>query len=401
MEKETILVKNNFKKKEGDFDESINLLDPLRVLFIEDNPGDTRLILEMFKQIEERFEIICKQDLKEGIKSFYSASFDLILLDLTLPDSYGLDTLLKMLKIAQNIPIVVLTGTDDEYLAIKAVKAGAQDYLIKGKVDEVLLKRSIYYAIERHRIKEKLKKSEAKYKKAYNRANFYKDLFAHDMNNILQNVLSSMELIDVNLTKFNNIEEAKDLLIILGDQVRRGAMLITNVRKLSIVEDSNKKLHPVELRIVLEKSIRNLKSNFKEKNIKIDINYSDGDLFVLGDDLLDDVFKVILTNAITHNKNSIKEVSISISKVREFGEEAFIRMEFIDNGVGIEDIRKNSIFIRNINEAKNLCGIGLGLSLVKKIIERYEGKIWVEDRVKGDHTKGSKFVVNLPFYSQN
>jgi signal transduction histidine kinase len=131
------------------------------------------------------------------------------------------------------------------------------------------------------------------------------------------------------------------------------------------------------------------------------MNYCEGDLFVLGDDLLNDVFNVILTNAITHNKSPIKEVNISVSKVREFGEDAYFRMEFIDNGVGIEDVRKNSIFIRNIDEAQNLCGIGLGLALVKKIIERYEGKIWVEDRVNGDHTKGSKFVINLPLFSQN
>ena len=71
-------------------------------------------------------------------------------------------------------------------------------------------------------------------------------------------------------------------------------------------------------------------------------------------------------------------------------------MEFIDNGVGIEDSRKKIVFQRGYGDEKSIHGMGLGLSLVQKIIDNYNGKIWVEDRVNGDYTKGSNFVILIP-----
>jgi signal transduction histidine kinase len=72
-----------------------------------------------------------------------------------------------------------------------------------------------------------------------------------------------------------------------------------------------------------------------------------------------------------------------------------IRIEFTDNGIGIEDARKEEIFLRAYNKDKSISGLGLGLSLVKKIIETYKGQIWVEDRIKGDYSKGSNFIILL------
>ena len=71
-------------------------------------------------------------------------------------------------------------------------------------------------------------------------------------------------------------------------------------------------------------------------------------------------------------------------------------MEFIDNGIGISDKRKEIIFQEGIESEKGTKGMGFGLSLVKKIIDKYNGKIWIEDRIKGDYTKGSNFVILIP-----
>lgn len=96
-----------------------------------------------------------------------------------------------------------------------------------------------------------------------------------------------------------------------------------------------------------------------------------------------------------HNSNVNVAIEIKISK-DEIESKKFLKMEFIDNGDGIEDLRKEHIFQRGSKEKSSNGGMGLGLSLVKKTIDRYNGKIWVEDRIKGDNTKGSNFIILIP-----
>jgi PAS domain S-box-containing protein len=122
----------------------------LTVLLIEDNPGDVRLIREMLRQTREpMFHLEEADSLSAGLEQLAKAPMDIMLLDLTLPDSYGIETFHKAYAEASGIPIVVLSGSDDEELAMCAVQAGAQDYLVKGEVDGRLLVRAIQYAVGR------------------------------------------------------------------------------------------------------------------------------------------------------------------------------------------------------------------------------------------------------------
>ena len=122
----------------------------IKVLLIENNPGDARLIQEMLKEVETaRFEVEYVDMLSTGSERLAKERFDVLLLDLGLPDSSGIETLERALTQAPEMPVVVLTGLADEMVGIKAVQRGAQDYLIKGSVDSNLLIRSIRYAIER------------------------------------------------------------------------------------------------------------------------------------------------------------------------------------------------------------------------------------------------------------
>jgi diguanylate cyclase (GGDEF)-like protein/PAS domain S-box-containing protein len=134
-------------------------LDTIHVLLIEDNPGDVGLIAEM---LEERgsFELSSADRLASGLEHLKSNPVSVILLDLSLPDSHGLSTFSKLHVQVPHIPIVVLTGTDDETVGLSAVKAGAQDYLAKGRVEPELLSRTITYAIERKRLEQHLGESE-------------------------------------------------------------------------------------------------------------------------------------------------------------------------------------------------------------------------------------------------
>ena len=123
-----------------------------KVLLIEDNPGDARLIREMISEDPEPpFHIHWARRLAAGLERLAAGDTALVLLDLSLPDSLGLETFAKVYAHSPTVPIIVLTGTDDHNLALKAVKSGAQDYLVKGRLDRELLLRSMRYSIERKR----------------------------------------------------------------------------------------------------------------------------------------------------------------------------------------------------------------------------------------------------------
>ena len=120
------------------------------VLLIEDNAGDARLIREMLAEDpDSRFRLHCADRLSHGLDFLASEQAGLVLLDLSLPDSHGLETFAKVYAHSPQIPIIVLTGNDDQTVALSAVKTGAQDYLVKGKLDRELLMRSMHYSIER------------------------------------------------------------------------------------------------------------------------------------------------------------------------------------------------------------------------------------------------------------
>ena len=125
----------------------------LKILLIEDNSGDARLIREMLADaMAGRFELTHAGRLSAGLTHLAEERFDLVLLDLSLPDSRGMDTFVQVHTHGPDVPVVVLTGNGDENLSSQAMRAGAQDYLVKGEIDGRLLVRSIRYAIERQEL---------------------------------------------------------------------------------------------------------------------------------------------------------------------------------------------------------------------------------------------------------
>lgn len=131
----------------------------IRIMLIEDNPGDFRLIHEMLKTTAVQFKMDYSDQLSKGLKLLEMKEFDVLILDLGLPDCQGLETLKKTRAKVSGIPIVVLTGLADEAIGIRAIQDGAQDYLVKGQIDGNLLARTIRYSIERKRIEKELQKA--------------------------------------------------------------------------------------------------------------------------------------------------------------------------------------------------------------------------------------------------
>ncbi|MFX0034407.1 MAG: sensor histidine kinase [Candidatus Hermodarchaeota archaeon] len=244
-------------------------------------------------------------------------------------------------------------------------------------------------------IEERLVKSEKKHRLAYNRAEFYKDLFVHDINNILQNLQFSLEIISQNIKIYENKENLDELINIAKGQVIRGAELGLNVKKLSDLEIGAIKNEAIELFNILECVISETKKKFPEEEIEIEIESITNKIFVFANILLKDIFRIILNNAIKYNESPVKEILIRISKeTRDFGSN--IKLEFIDNGVGIPDAMKNDILQPVYKNIKDFKRIGLGLLLVNEVINSFSGKIWVEDKVIGDYTKGSNIVLLIP-----
>ncbi|MHA1279136.1 MAG: PAS domain S-box protein [Candidatus Helarchaeota archaeon] len=248
---------------------------------------------------------------------------------------------------------------------------------------------------ERRLAEKKLKESKEKLYEAYNQAEFYKDLIAHDMNNILQSISLGIELCEPNLGNSDKISELKTNLKIIHEQILRGNRLISNIKKFSQLDKTQITLRPMEISHILEHASSTIKNAFQERDINIRIDSIKKKQFILANELFEDVIDNILINAIQHNENPSVRITIKMSELQRSGVN-YLKIEFQDNGKGIEDIKKKYVFQRGFTKDKSVHGMGFGLSLVKKLLELHNGDVWVEDRIEGDYTQGSNFIILVP-----
>ncbi len=145
----------------------------LNLLLVEDNPGDARIIIEMLKRSQQiSYAVTAVERISAAVSALSSYNFDTVILDLNLPDSSGLETLdTIIIKTKSIVPIIVMTGLNDEETGLAAIEHGAEDYLIKGEVNTGQLIRSIRYAIERKRSESAVRESEARYRELVHNAN--------------------------------------------------------------------------------------------------------------------------------------------------------------------------------------------------------------------------------------
>ena len=231
-------------------------------------------------------------------------------------------------------------------------------------------------------------------KESYYKIDFYKDLLAHDMGNILHNIKTSLQLLEMWKDDPTKSDKRAEVIELIKTQVERGSSLITNVRKLSEIEKGEIILKSVDAKKMIETAIEQAQLRFSNKALEIKREMSKETYNAKGAVLLPDAFENILINGILHNGSKKIQLWVNLSKIQENGK-SFIKIEFKDNGYGIIDERKKVIFERSYKKDRSTGGMGIGLSLVKKIIEDYDGRVGIEDRVKGDHTKGSNFFILL------
>ena len=236
----------------------------------------------------------------------------------------------------------------------------------------------------------KLKQSESNYREAYLSANFYKDLFTHDISNIFQIIFSTVEL----AKREKNIK-SEELISRMEKQLNQGRELIRNIRKFSEIEFAELPIEILDIKRSLEESFNLLKLDFEDKRIETKIISEEENTNALSNELINEVFMNLLNNAVKYNNSERIELEVEFSKAL-LENRTYIKIEIKDNGIGIPDDKKEVIFEKGHNMLKGSKGLGFGLSLVRTVIKKLNGKIWVEDRIKGNHSEGSNFIILLP-----
>ncbi|MDH3365315.1 MAG: GAF domain-containing sensor histidine kinase [Thermoplasmata archaeon] len=228
------------------------------------------------------------------------------------------------------------------------------------------------------------------------RTRYLSDIIAHDINNYNQAVTSYLHMalskeIDPGRA-VDYLERATTAAWSISELIQRADRLTT------IEEEGGKNLGPVDLGEVLRESMAEVAREAAGKKAVFNIDLGKHRYFVSGNELVNEIFVNILENAVQYDAHESISVDLSVG---EFFVDyrRYWCVSIADNGIGIPDSKKNVVFGRLGDENKGPPALGLGLSIVRTIVEAYHGMVWVEDRVPGDHSKGSVFRVALPMAS--
>ena len=366
--------------------------ESISVLIIEDNPADAYLIQTLLNEsLFQKFHIKHSSNLYNALEYISTENFDVILLDLHLPDTIGLEALEKINKLNSSMPIVVLTGLDKN-LGIQVLKLGAQDYLTKNEINSELLIRTIKYAIERKKLLEKLKVQAKKLEELNNSKDKFFSIISHDLKSPFQGLLGFSEVL---VKDFDNLsaENIKNYNEIIFETTRSIYNLIENLLQWSRIQTGRIDFKPGKINIQerVELNINLIKNLAAEKGINI-FNEVKDNLFVYADyTMLSSVIQNLLSNAV---KFTSKGGYVKILAKRLNGA---VEIRVVDSGTGMEESEIGKLFSYDSLFSKfgtnGERGTGLGLLICKELLERNGGKISVEST----SGKGSEFIITLPY----
>ena len=367
-----------------------NDLKPIRLLLIEDDPLDERLLRERLGAADGvRFEIETTDRLDGGLERLRTGRFDLVLLDLSLPDSEGSESIAQMHQEAPQIPIIALTGLDDPIIIANAVKHGAEDYLVKGTFKTDVLIRAMLYAIDRARARQDLVTAhDSALESSRLRAEFLANM-SHEIRTPLNGVIGMTRLlVDTRLTgdQREMIEiaraSAETLLRIVNDILDFSKISVGKV----LLEENG-----FDLGAVVESVDAMFIEQARAKGVAIDsLIENDVPLRVCGDaGRLRQVLTNLVGNAVKFTAKG--EVTIRVSAVTQLGNESVLRFQVRDTGIGIPLVGQRNIFsaFTQAEDSTTRCfgGTGLGLAISAQLIELMGGSTGVESTVGG----GSNF----------
>ncbi|GEL73021.1 hypothetical protein MVI01_48050 [Myxococcus virescens] len=365
---------------------------PLRLLLVEDNAGDARLLQEELKEIATaRFDVLHVERLADAVRVLGGAGVDAVLLDLSLPDGQGLANIPLLLNAAPSVPLVVLTGTDDEQLAVQAVHEGAQDYLVKGQVTGPLLVRALRYAIERKRVEEGLKREEAARQTAVFREQFL-GVLGHDLRNPLQAISGNAAL----LLRYGGLAEpqrkAVNRISISADRMARMINDLLDFTRTRLGGGYPLTRARVNLHEVLRQVVEELEVAHPMRRFELALSgngWGEWDA-----DRIAQAASNLVGNAVQY---SPEDTSVSVS-VRDV--EGGVRMEVHNWGLPIPQERLPHIFdpfvrAQDMRSAQRN-GLGLGLYITHEIVRAHGGLV----QVTSTPEEGTRFWLCLPRFEK-
>jgi signal transduction histidine kinase len=346
------------------------------VLLVEDNPGDARLARELLGEVESfEFELVHVERMADAINALNGTKFDVVLLDLSLPDSQGLDGIAGLQRAAPSVPIVVLTGRNDDSVAIDVLKAGADDYLIKGQGDGHLMVRAIRYSIERARGRLLLVEAKAKAEIANRTKTEFLANMSHELRTPLNAIMGFSELLKGQMLgpvgNPSYVDYARDIY----QSAAHLLQIINDILDLSKVEAGKIDLdeRSIDVHALVSASLRLISERASEAGVGVSNEVAPDLPRLFADERL---LKQILINLLS---NSVKFTrSGGTIKVQAWREPTgVLALVVIDTGIGIseENLPKVMEPFRQADAAlsRKYEGTGLGLPLVKSFIELHRG----------------------------
>ena len=382
----------------------MGLSQDIKVLLIEDNLAEARLLKEILKGNEKKeFHLVNVSRLSEAISLLQQTNFDVILLDLTLPDSQDLESLAPLLITAPKLPIVVLTNTNDDNLALAALRQGAQDYLIKREVSLEILTRSLCYAIERKQMEEALRESNKALKMSViERTNQlekaqelnqlkteFVSMLSHDFRNPLNKILLSAGLLEESRDRLTKDQQVSYFRMIRS-AIKDMDQLLTEVLLIGRADSGRLycQFDPVDLLDYCQKLVESFTVKLEPQSAVIFQIEGSLERGLWDINLIKHILTNLLGNALKYSpQGNPVEFKIIVESEQ-------VVFKIIDRGIGIPSKDKENLFkpfYRGSN-VDNIQGTGLGLAIVGRCVEAHKGQIHLES----EEGKGTKITVILP-----
>lgn len=356
-----------------------------RILLVEDDAGDAELVNALLTRTGKLAVRITRATrLSEALERLGKEPFGLVLLDLGLPDSSGLDAFNRIHTAFPVLPVIVLTGHDDEKTAFEAVQRGAQDYLDKGGLNSVLLLKAVRYAMERQKLLADLRSRIVEIDQLQRERLGMLSMFAHDIKNSLVPAVGFLERILSGKT-----DKMQDRLERTHGELLAIEQLATNFMDFARIETSEYRPRPgsIDLDAVLRKQIENALIKAEKRNITLRYEPDDSAMVVEADGtMIERVIMNLLDNAVKYTEQGGSVV------VRPRVQEREVQVEVRDSGRGIAERHLPFVFDAFYRISRDQKGSGLGLAITKMIVEAHDGRVWVTSALG----KGSVFGFSLP-----